>query len=587
MCTIFGYIAIEKDADYNPAFEKNALKFMRHRGPDAENIIHLDKVGLGHQRLAIIDTSPRANQPLSSGKSYITFNGEIYNYKELKAEHLSNIHFRTSSDTEVLLELLKNVGTSCLNLLNGMWAFAYYDAKNQLLTLCRDRFGVKPIYYMVQDGILYFSSEIKPLASIKKKCRRNLKTYLNFFEHVATDYDEETHVQGIYQVKKGHYLECKYGSFKEKCWYNGNDFYFDQSVFDSQRETLLFTEDLLTDAISKRLRSDVPVCITLSGGIDSTVLYTLMKERLRQKLHVFTFIHPGSPTNESDAVIRLAKDYGDTPVTVVTDNSNGIERFEEIIRFLEFPSWSFSALGYAHMYHKIADSGIKVVIEGHGSDEQLGGYPYLIQSAIYSYLKNANIRGAIDALMVFRKTENPALKRVPPFWIHVASIVKKLALNRLEDFETAISNSFDFKILPIVLRTFDRMSMKNSVESRLPYMDYRLVEFFKKLPLKYKVSKIGSKSILRSILIKYQKPFIYENLHKMGFAADEPRLFTTDRDFKIAQKWIDAFNIPEFKNEKLKSQAIIKNKNIDWSHTFLLSRIISLAIIDNIYRLQE
>ena len=186
---------------------------------------------------------------MTFGQYTIVFNGEIYNYIELKDELKSkNIKFETTSDTEVLMKGIILEDLSFLNKVNGMFAFALYNSDSKELILARDRYGVKPLHYMIQDEVIYFSSEIKPLINIKNNKKINIDVYKNYFEHMATDYNEETFVRDIYQVKKGHHITIN-ESFEEKQWYFGNDFIFDESIFEDKDKTLQFVEDTILSAI--------------------------------------------------------------------------------------------------------------------------------------------------------------------------------------------------------------------------------------------------------------------------------------------------------------------------------------------------
>jgi asparagine synthase (glutamine-hydrolysing) len=586
MCSIFGYYKIKKK-EINERFVDNAFNFMRHRGPDNENFLNIDaKVGFGHQRLVIIDTSDKANQPMQTNSSYISFNGEIYNYIELKNElKKNNVNFITRSDTEVLLKGLEVEGIQFLNKCNGMFAFAFYNKEIKELILGRDRFGVKPLHYMIQEDVLYFSSEIKPLIKIKNKLEKNLKIYNSFLWDMATDFDEATFIKDIYQLKKGHYLVCSDSNIKIKQWYFNNDYNFDEKIFENENETLDFTETLLSDAIDKRLRSDVPVCITLSGGLDSTTIYTLTKERLKKDITPFTFRHPGSNTDEYEKVINLTAPYNDNVYCIQSDYEQGHKQIEETLYYLEFPIWNLSAVAYMDVYKGIRDRGFKVVLEGHGSDEQLGGYPAIVRSAAFEYLMNLRLKKAFEIYKVLNETNNPYLEQRNSFLRFFGSFVKKIIFEKRLDtsFDHAIQDIFDYSILPTTLRAFDRLTMRSSVESRSPFMDYRIVELFKKMPIKYKVSELGSKTILRLILKKYNKDYIYKDKRKMGFAYNLPAFFRLKENRDYMKEQISKFSMPEYGKFKRKALLSLAENYIGWKDTVLIWKIASLSIINKMY----
>lgn len=575
MCSIIGYRKLN-NSKTDESFIKIGFDFMRHRGPDCENVVKIDEfVTLGHQRLSIIDLSKGANQPMETEQSVLIFNGEVYNYIELKNELFSNINFLTNSDTEVLQKGLEKFGISFLNKVNGMFAFAYYDKNTKELILGRDRFGVKPLHYTMHGGNLYFSSEIKPLIKLKGKVSFNDNIIEAFFVDTATDFNEQTFVKDIYQINPG--CAMKIGKDKvmqEKKWYTGNDFVFDKKMFVDKQATVLFFENLLVDAIKIRHRSDVPVCITLSGGLDSTVIYVLMKERIKDNLQPFIFCNSESKTDESSKAIKLTTEYGDKPIIVKSNPQNYIETLKESLKFLEFPIWDQSAIVYIDTYKAIKRNGFKVVIEGHGSDEQLGGYPYMVAAAWKELFLKGKFKLAYKIYKVFLSTMNPAFGHIEnknnTVTKNIISMVVDLIRSLLSavirpskikylNMQATVDDSFNYKILPIVLRAFDRLTMSQTIESRCPFMDFRVVEFLKELPLEYKVNEIGSKAILREILKKYDKDYIYLNKIKTGFGFDSQSFFDNTLNKKYFEEEIKDFNYPKFNYLKQIAQNDIRD----------------------------
>jgi asparagine synthase (glutamine-hydrolysing) len=251
-----------------------------------------------------------------------------------------------------------------------MFAFAWHDGTTDTLHLVRDRFGVKPLYYTTVHGHFYFSSEITPLARLRSETRLDEGVVASFMADTATDFDERSGIDGVHQVKPGHYLTVtSTGAVSEHRWYTGGDYQVDTSIFVDQAKTITAFEDLLTDALRLRHRADVPICITLSGGLDSTTLYVLAKEKLQSQIQPFVFAHPGAATDESGRAIALARTYGDEPIVVTSAPTTGPETLLSALRHLEFPIWNPSAVAYLDMYRAIKARGYTVVIEGHGSDE--------------------------------------------------------------------------------------------------------------------------------------------------------------------------------------------------------------------------
>jgi asparagine synthase (glutamine-hydrolysing) len=588
MCSIVGFYRLDLESSIKDNYIENSFDLMRNRGPNNESYVNLDSsCTLGHQRLAIIDVDEEANQPMNCDNFTIVYNGEVYNYIELRQELIDEgVDFETSSDTEVLLKGYIKHGASFLKKINGMFSFSIYDEVEKKLVLVRDRFGVKPLHYMIEKNIFYFSSEIKPLIKAKDNIEKNINIYNSFFHETATDFNEETFIKDIYQVEKGSVIEIFNGEVTKKKWYYGNDYCFDESVFKSKEKTLEIIEDLLTSAIDLRMRADVPICLTLSGGIDSTTLYTLIKENLNKDIKLFTYIHPGSATNEYSKVKKLVDSYGDSVITVKSEDDSNFNDIKNDLDVVEFPIWGISTRAYIDMYNSIKKSGFKVVIEGHGSDEHLGGYPYMIESAFYDYLKQGNFFKALKMLKIKQATGHSNLgnKNKFMFKIFIKAVAKFILKNKdIKCFQDNIDWTVEYKILPIVLRAFDRLSMNSSLESRSPFMDYRVVELFKKLPIEYKVNSIGNKAVLREILKKYNKSYIYNDKEKMGFASDVPKFFNVEENKEKAKQYIEEFDMAEFDYQKNQALKSISQEKIEWSDTFDMSKVILISMINQKY----
>lgn len=572
MCGIFGYTGSKN-------LEKHFFKLMEHRGPDAKGIKKNDNLTLGHLRLSILDLDSNANQPFVKDGANLVFNGEIYNYLELQEKYLSKHQFKTRSDTEVLITLLNKFGLNILNELNGMFAFAYLN-KNQELFLVRDRFGVKPLYYAIINENIYFSSEIKPLIFLNKKKNLDISIIRSYFEEMATDFNERSGYNNVSLIKPGHYKIVKAGKITNQFkWYLG----FDSNI--SLKNKINLTqecENILLDAIKIRCRSDVPIAITLSGGIDSTLIYTLIKEKLKLDIKPFIFKHENNKTDESTIAYNLAKKYGDEPV-IVQQPTFSLKDFKKTLWHLELPMWGPSAMAYLTTYSQISKLGYKVVLEGHGADEQFGGYPYMVHASAIEALQNFNFKDYFLRKNITLETLHSGLGQkmslLKTFYSYLIDL-KQLFFGKRVNFNLTMDNSFNYKILPIVLRTFDRLSMSCSLESRMPFLDYRVVEFARKLPVEMKVSKIGSKAILRELLKKYGNDEVYLNKSKMGFASDLPAIFN-NKDFKnYIFKLAREFDLKNFLN--IKDEVLsVSNDSISWHNYSNLWKIASISYYSN------
>lgn len=593
MCGLFGY-----NKPNNEAHNATFFADLAHRGPDAAATHETGSWTLGHLRLSIIETSNASNQPFLKDGNALIFNGEIYNYLELARERLAKDVLRTASDTEVLITLLNRDGLSCLNHLNGMFAFAWHDSKTDTLYLVRDRFGVKPLYHTTANGHVYFSSEITPLTRLHRETRLDEGIIASFMADTATDFNERSGIVGIQQVQPGHYLTVtSTGTISEHRWYTGRDYQVDTSIFTDKAKTLATFEDLLTDALRLRHRADVPICITLSGGLDSTTLYVLAKEKLQSKIQPFVFAHPGAATDESERATALARAYGDEPIVVSSTASGGEHSLREALRHLEWPIWNPSAVAYLDMYRAIKAHGYTVVIEGHGSDEQLGGYPYMIEAAWKQALLTLHFRLAHTLYRTWLGTQNTALGQQPAasslskdIVMMTKGLLRGVAKTLLAprkwkylSFNALVRDSFDYKILPIVLRAFDRLPMAASLEARCPFMDYRVVEFIRALPLRYKANEIGSKAILREILKKYGHAAIYQNRAKMGFASDIPALLNEPTTRALLKSGVARFNHPTWDAQKAAAETLLKKDRLTWDDVTPIWKVAAITLTQDYY----
>lgn len=568
MCGIFGY----KNLDIN--IEKIHAE-LYHRGPDSFNISRFSDWTFCHSRLSIIDLSPNAIQPMEYKGNILVFNGEIYNYLELKKEFLNNEFFTSSSDTEVLLKLLFKYGMSILNKLNGIFAFAYYDSCTNSVYLIRDRFGVKPLYFYMKDKVFAFSSEDKALKNLLNiPFDLNEEYVKNLFDKNMSDFNENTLIKDIYSVNAGEYIEITSENkiIKNK-YYNFNDYDFENINKYGFQENLDYFENLLTDAISLRNRSDCPIAMTLSSGIDSTVIYTLAKEKIGCNYTIFTYSNEGRLDEYKNAA-RLAKEYGDKIIKIEYDKEHSYENYEKSLIALNGPIWSSAHVGYYDVYKKIKEQGFKVVIEGHGSDEIFGGWQFLFPIAIKQSFANKNYLLALNILNLYLTTNKITLYKKNI--LDVIEYIKNLTSNDKSVFDRTLEYIFTKKILPINLRCWDRVQMANSIESRSPFLDYRIVEYVRALPLKYKINSIGNKAILRHILKKYKKDFIYKNKVKQPFLASEIE-FLTQNSKKMLQFY-----------DKTKYKFDISNwENNDFSKGYnpQIYKACALGFLENHYKL--
>lgn len=410
MCGIAGYFEgknISKIQNLNIA--KNIIATLKHRGPDHEGIFFLENHGITflHQRLAIIDLSIDANQPMesNSGRFITTFNGEIYNYLELKNELVSlGNNFLTSSDTEVLLTSLDQWGLDiALNKFIGMFAFAIYDKKFKELTLIRDRFGEKPIYYSNLNDNLVFGSELKALKAhpswVGSIDEDSLNSYLKY-SYVPSP---KSIYKNVYKVNPGTYIKFKIINNKskeilQKKWYNLNS--CSNSFKGTYQEALDQTEVLLNKSINYQKTSDVPIGVFLSGGIDSTLVSSMMQNNSISKIKTFTLGYNDKLYDESVFAKKIANHLG-------TDHSEWILSENEVVNYISGMSrvydepFADSSQVPTYLISKLARQKVKVILTGDGGDELFGGYNrYVYAPKILKLKKYPFILRKIISIMI-------------------------------------------------------------------------------------------------------------------------------------------------------------------------------------------
>jgi asparagine synthase (glutamine-hydrolysing) len=487
MCGIAGIIGDYKSLQLNAM-----LASQHHRGPDSTG--HFFDEGfaaLGHNRLAIIDLSPQSNQPFldSSGRYSLVFNGEIYNYIELKAELQGQYTFKTESDTEVLLAAYVVYGKACLQKCNGMFAFAIWDVQEKKLFAARDRFGVKPFFYALKDNSLYFSSEIKALhaGGIPKEPNENV--WASYFAFGSYGMPDETFWLAIHQLPGGHFLEYENKKLTLKKWYC-----FEEEVA-KQSKNLTFEQAkahyvaLLKDSVNLRFRADVPVGFTISGGLDSSVLLALVNlKEDNSKINAYTF-YSDNPDYDELPWVKQMISKTNNPLTRVLLQADEVSDLSEKMAWQQDePYGGIPTLAYAKIFEQARKDKVLVLLDGQGMDEQWAGYDY------YTQENETIIQGITDSPfktnMLSNSFLNKAEKPVYP-----------------KPFEDVILNKqyrdLFYTKIPRALRFNDRISMLFSTELREPFLDYRLVEFAFSLPLDFKIKNGITKFMLREIASEY------------------------------------------------------------------------------------
>lgn len=488
MCGIAGIIG-----DFKTQQLDAMLLSQYHRGPDATGKYYdTDFAALGHNRLAIIDLSPQSNQPFldDTGRYVSVFNGEIYNYLELKSELKAHYTFKTNSDTEVLLAAFLIYGRQCLQKLNGMFSFAIWDNQDKKLFAARDRFGVKPFYYSMTNHSFYFSSEIKAIHAAGISRIPNEKVWASYFVYGSYGNIDEAFWEGIAQLPGGHFLEYENQHLIITKWYSFEEEVAKQPVNLTYNQAKEHYLSLLKDSIKLRFRADVSIGFNLSGGLDSSVLLALVNNQVKKAENVkaYTFYTDNLDYDELPWVeMMIAKTHN--PLEKVLLQSGEVPFLtQKMQKQQDEPFGGIPTLAYAKIFEQARKDELLVLLDGQGMDEQWAGYDYYTQD------NEAIIQGVVDS--PFKKnmlSDSFLAKAEKP--VYPTPFTDTILNKQYRDL-------FYTKI-PRALRFNDRVSMLFSTELREPFLDYRLVEFAFSLPLEFKINKGVTKFMLREIASEY------------------------------------------------------------------------------------
>lgn len=553
MCGICGYITRNsEDKNIYAALLDRMQKSIAHRGPDDSGIFQMPGVGLAHRRLSIIDLSMKGHQPMEYRDRYIAvYNGEIYNYIEIRKELLKYGYvFNTETDTEVLIAAYDFWGRECLKKFNGMWAFAIWDKVEKRLFCARDRFGVKPFYYHINNDRFIFASEIKALLVDENVDRiANKSIVYDYLMQGLVEHTEETFFQGVYKLPASTYMIIEKGKIIEK------NMYYDISFSDEISGKLLETEineckNIFRDAVTVRLRADVPVGSCLSGGLDSSSIVCCVDELIKNigsktEQHTFSFC-TDDPRIDERKYMNAVVEATDVIAHQVFSNDEDLKKeLKDLIYTQDEPFSSTGMYASYCVYRDAKRNNVSVLLDGQGADEVLCGYRksriYYIKKLIagkryFSAIKEFLLSISQVKGTMFLKNDLYKIKRI-------------LFNNERKDASNYMSNDFKmnthgydydrnsnfqyndvFKVsLPALLRYADRNSMAFSVESRLPFLDYRFVQFCAELSISKKIRNGNSKYIMRQAL---KMPACIKNRKdKIGFATPEDVWLKNNSDF--------------------------------------------------------
>jgi len=598
MCGIAGF--------YDPGLGQEArqdiigrmLETIAHRGPDARGIQHYGPLTLGHNRLSIIDLSEEANQPMERGRCSVAYNGEIYNYVEIREELIRmGYTFATSSDTEVILVAYEAWGESCVERFMGMWAFALWDGHKQKLFCSRDRFGIKPFYYIWRDGRFYFASEVKALRrSPVFSGTLNTAQVGRFLQLGWVTYAGETFFEGLEQLPAAHNLSLSAGELRlQRYWDLANAPKVALS-FEEAREAF---RRYFYDSIRLHMRSDVEVGACLSGGIDSSAVVSVVGDTFPGlAFNTFTIYYTSRRgMDERPFAESVLQKYPNLhPHFYEPGDQALLDAFDHFVWVQDFPIAGSSYFSQYFIMQQARQQGIKVMLDGQGSDEYLIGYLRSFYRLIGNAfpgpqafrILNAHARregyGPKDKLLRLGKgvaswlmDEQGLLaleyRKMLPFMPLDPTIPFHLANDGKDRVDNFLYHLLFNTELPMLLHHQDRNSMAFSIESRVPFLDHRMVEFAFSLPTDFKAHNGVTKYILREALKGVLPEKVYARMDKKGFVSPGEVQWLRGPLRHLLEKPLQEFEGINFK----KALRIIDNyKKGDDTHARLAWRLVML-----------
>lgn len=572
MCGLVGFVT-SKASPEHPRILDAMTDAIKHRGPNDRGI-YMDSmqegktyVGLGHRRLSIIDLSGHSHQPMVDSDIALAFNGEIYNYIELRDE-LRGLgkNFESSGDTEVVLKAYEQWGNECFNRFNGMWAIAIFDRKSSKIILSRDRFGKKPLYYFADGEKIVFASEIKSLLLFPGIAKK--PNFEKIYRYLSTSYryvdmDNASYFEGIYSVPKSSYMvisdnlsmaEHKYWSLEENKYSLSGK---------TERELVDEFRNLFVDSVKIRLRSDVPVSCMLSGGMDSTSITCVAHKILQTPVLTFSGItgEEKGIYDESEYIDEVVRETGAVHRYIMPEPSDLFDTVREMLLYHDEPICTVTWYTLYQIAKKIKEENVPVVLNGHGGDELLGGYWDHYHYNFFDIEDSGDLDGLDYEQKAWLKNHNRKVAEICKTREYIKKLENGEALetSKFADYSDCFTQEFRaiykkqvildsnfkstlskrlykellFETVPASLRAEDRNTMASSIESRSPLLDYRLAEFCFSLPSNYKIRDGIGKWILREAMKDILPESVRTRKDKSGFIAPADEWFRTSNKEQI------------------------------------------------------
>jgi asparagine synthase (glutamine-hydrolysing) len=606
MCGIAGIIS-PFAADTNISKLKIMAETLAHRGPDGEGVWLSPKklAGLAHRRLSVIDLSNKAMQPMHYIDRYsIVFNGEIYNYIELKRDlKKAGYHFSNESDTEVILAAYDCYKEKCLQFFDGMFAFAIWDEYEQSLFAARDRFGEKPFYYFKDQQRFFFASEMKALwaAGIQKSISERMLLNYIALGYVQNPSDSaQTFFNNIFSLPSAHYLTLQKNVLNiERYWSLDKQ----ASIDVKESDAIVKIDALLNASVSKRLRSDVPIGTSLSGGIDSTSIIHFIQQNQKNNLKTFSAIFPSFEKDESKYVDLASHFFNVENTKVFTDEKGLINDFEKLMFHQEEPFPSSSIFAQYKVYETAKANGVSVLLDGQGADEIFAGYNRYIHWFLQELVSRNHFADFFKEKKQFKKNQTSyswgmknfiaaflpshaciALEKIEYNKIIRNNDVSKALLHSLKGREwegihkpvvTKLNDILSYNVteagLEELLRYCDRNAMAHGCEVRLPYLNHELVSYVFSLPSRFKMNNGFTKAILRKLMLNKIPDEINWRTDKIGFEPPQKKWMESPvlLDFvHEAKKNLVANRIlkPQVLQKQNKSLGAHESNNFDWRY---------------------
>jgi len=551
MCAIHGFIDHSLSEIQGNEIIHSMLQTSIHRGPDFHNFYRDKSTVLGHNRLSIIDLKPASNQPMIRDNYSISFNGEIYNYLEIRKELINHgFVFQTDSDTEVILYAYKFWGKDCVKRFLGMWAFVIWDETNHELFGSRDRFGIKPFYYIKKQKKFYFSSEIK---SLRKSPVFSNNLNFNQVNRSLTmgwiTFGEETIYSEIYSLPPGSNFSYRNENFKIETYWQIES---SDSKTLSEDEYVSQFKQLFENSINIHLRSDVPLAATLSGGIDSSsIVCDILNNKRSSNLNTYSIYYTGkNAVDERPFIEEIIKKYPSEFTSHFYSPSEGeVEStLHDVMYHCDFPMLGSSPISQYFIMQRIAKDGVKVVLSGQGADDYLGGYNHSNYRLYADMIRKGQLLNFSSSLIQQKKDQDLSFGKMFPIIAksllstflneeklytfeqnnYYPQLLKKGIASKSLDFgKLHFDNRFNsfhevlmkFSSLPSLLHYEDRNSMAASIESRVPFLDHRLVELGFQMPNNVKIKNNVSKWVLRESMKDCLPTNIRNRKDKKGFVT--------------------------------------------------------------------